>query len=408
MLYLFSLLRYGRRPSYKTLFQIPHSSSQFPKHRAEDADTQITDRKTAAKMKTTSASNHSKIDSIVAVVTPLPDEFFYDLPQVSLDTGNCGGGTGPLIPECGDLGRERHFFLKPAAKPNEFEVPCTSVALASLADASCAIDDNHDDDSVMEASAILFKMKNDVNYAKDATKIVEMAVEMLSENQTGSHDTEDDDFNQDNCSFESSHAAPPKNSEFFHPDRLAIDEDADEVNQLHQYVRKDLLEIFVIPQVSAESESSDDDDAFDDSANGSATTSSPDGKDSPDGPKTRGLSTRRRLSVSPTTSIPAQRYYPGRVGFRCVHCSNARRKSTTKAAFYPLRLKNIYREVCAWQRIHFKNCPMVPSEVREHYEHLKKADPSRGKVRYWESSARKIGLENNQNRDDGIVFAATL
>ncbi|KAL3766254.1 hypothetical protein ACHAW5_008200 [Stephanodiscus triporus] len=84
-----------------------------------------------------------------------------------------------------------------------------------------------------------------------------------------------------------------------------------------------------------------------------------------------------------------------------------RRKSTSKAAFYPLRLKNIYREVCAWQRIHFKKCPHVPDGVRELYDHYKRIDTSRGKVKYWESSARKIGLENNPDRDDGIVFVQT-
>ncbi len=90
---------------------------------------------------------------------------------------------------------------------------------------------------------------------------------------------------------------------------------------------------------------------------------------------------------------------------RCVYCANCKSKAT-KAAFYPIRLKNIYRETCAWQRIHFKKCHMVPSHVRQKYEHLKKTDLSRGKVRYWESSARKIGLMNNPERDDGIIYAS--
>jgi len=44
-----------------------------------------------------------------------------------------------------------------------------------------------------------------------------------------------------------------------HPDRLASDDDVDEVNKLHQYVRKELLEIFVVPQTS-DSDSEDDED----------------------------------------------------------------------------------------------------------------------------------------------------
>ena len=50
------------------------------------------------------------------------------------------------------------------------------------------------------------------------------------------------------------------------------------------------------------------------------------------------------------------------------------------------------------QRIHFKNCRHVPAGVRKRYDHYKQIDTSRGKVRYWESSAKKIGLANNQNR----------
>jgi hypothetical protein len=43
-------------------------------------------------------------------------------------------------------------------------------------------------------------------------------------------------------------------------------------------------------------------------------------------------------------------------------------------------------------------CPFVPREVRERYDWLKSSDTSRGKVRYWEVSAGKIGLENNRER----------
>jgi len=41
---------------------------------------------------------------------------------------------------------------------------------------------------------------------------------------------------------------------------------------------------------------------------------------------------------------------------------------------------------------------MVPESVREKYDHYKMIDTSRGKVRYWESSAKKIGLQNNPDR----------
>ena len=102
----------------------------------------------------------------------------------------------------------------------------------------------------------------------------------------------------------------------------------------------------------------------------------------------------------PDAEKKKKKHYPGRVGLRCVHC--ARAKSTSKAArkssFYPLRLSNIYREVCAWQRLHFKKCSHIPEGVRKRYEHFKSIDTSRGKTRYWETSAMKIGLKNNPKR----------
>jgi hypothetical protein len=188
-----------------------------------------------------------------------------------------------------------------------------------------------------------------------------------------------------------------------HPDRLAIDDDAEEVNKLHQYVRKELLEIFVVPQQDASSDCDDDDDdgeeEEDDEDDGSCVKDTPMSA-SNESITTRNLVTRRR-SIAVSSSPPsttARRYYPGRVGLRCTHCAHVRRKSTSKAAFYPLRLKNIYREVCAWQRIHFKKCTHVPDGVRELYDHYKRIDTSRGKVKYWEGAARKIGLENNPER----------
>jgi len=196
-----------------------------------------------------------------------------------------------------------------------------------------------------------------------------------------------------------------------HPDRLAIDDDVDEVNKLHQYVRKDLLEIFVVPQISdSDSEDDESDDDYDEDYR--ATKKSRKNNDPPSLPTTRSAAAARRDRSSSSSSASSsamassisasanstQRHYPGRVGFRCVHCADCRRKTASKAAFFPLRLTNIYREVCAWQRIHFKTCPMVPASVRKRYDHYKQVDTSRGKVRYWETSAKKIGLQNNPDR----------
>ncbi|KAL3758464.1 hypothetical protein ACHAWU_004307 [Discostella pseudostelligera] len=288
----------------------------------------------------------------------------------------------------------------------------TSAALTTaaispvLANAACDdINGGHlpyeiDVNDVMQAAGILCQFKNDVVAecsTEETAELVDMAVEILASSDTQQNDSVVDES-------------------LIHPNRLAIDDDAEEVNKLHQYVRKELLEIFVIPQQTA-SDDGDSEDEVDEDSNVDEFNEASDDEDDSDFNTSKHVSNdtittrhlrHRSIDVSTThPSASAQRYYPGRVGLRCTYCANIRRKSTSKAAFYPLRLKNIYREVCAWQRIHFKKCPHVPEAVRERYDHYKRIDTSRGKVRFWESSARKIGLENNPHRVDGIVFSQT-
>lgn len=136
------------------------------------------------------------------------------------------------------------------------------------------------------------------------------------------------------------------------PTRLAVPQDAAHLNSLHQMVRQDLLELFVAPP-------NDDEDCA---------------------------------------------YYGGRVGLRCVHCSTIRRNKAARSAFFPNRLRTIYRDVSSWQQKHFKTCPYVPKSVRNEYEHIKQSDSSRGKKRHWEASARLIGLVDDPHRNEGVVF----
>ena len=86
------------------------------------------------------------------------------------------------------------------------------------------------------------------------------------------------------------------------PTRLAVPQDAGHLNELHQFVRQDLLEIFVAPP-------NDDEDCA---------------------------------------------YYGGRVGLRCVHCSTIRRNKAARSAFFPKRLRTIYTEVSSWQQVRHK------------------------------------------------------
>jgi hypothetical protein len=177
------------------------------------------------------------------------------------------------------------------------------------------------------------------------------------------------------------------------------------VNKLHQYVRKELLEIFVVGDIDKgemDDESSGDDkdkDSDDDKDEDEVQGGMFYHRDKkPDAVK-KGATDTRHLTCRGSNTVPTK-HYPGRVGLRCVHCARAKSTSKTsrKSSFYPLRLSNIYREVCAWQRIHFKKCPHIPGGVRRRYEHFKSIDTSRGKTRYWETSAMKIGLQNNPKR----------
>lgn len=323
---------------------------------------------------------------------------------------------------CVDYGTDRTCFMR---------IDSSSSSVASFTDTeeAAACDDithneemasAHNATDVMQAAGILCQFKNDAievvcSSKETAELLVDMTVEILADDDDDNSNAVIDDDEQ----YCISHVQPGSNTNedaesLIHPNRLAIDDDAEEVNKLHQYVRRELLEIFVIPQQTSSDADSDDEEEeeagkMDDEATDDDDDNDEDQIDVKVAPKElsngttlRSLVTRRRsievTTVPPPCITTAQRYYPGRVGLRCTYCASIRRKSTTKAAFYPLRLKNIYREVCAWQRIHFKNCLHVPDGVRERYDHYKRIDTSRGKVRYWESSAKKIGLVNNPDR----------
>ena len=47
----------------------------------------------------------------------------------------------------------------------------------------------------------------------------------------------------------------------------------------------------------------------------------------------------------------------------------------------------------------------MPKSVRKEYEHIKQTDSSRGKKKHWEASAKLIGLVDNPDRNEGVVFA---
>jgi len=123
---------------------------------------------------------------------------------------------------------------------------------------------------------------------------------------------------------------------------LALPEDKDHLNSLHCFVRSNLLEIVVVSDSRNKTKS-----CFD------------------------------------------------RVGLQCAHCARTPKyERDSGASFFPHCLDDIYRMVCNWQRTHFQTCHNVPADVKSQYWDLKNKDKSRGKVKYWADSARKVGLAN--------------
>lgn len=256
-------------------------------------------------------------------------------------------------------------------------------------------DQDEQDEEVLEAASILCMLSNAKVDERDIQKTIDM---MTTLRKYESSQEDEDESHSSYYAYDQEieeplpALPPPKFSNFRHPDRLAMEDDVMEVNRLHQYVRSDLLEIFMVPQV---------DDQGDDNSDDEDQNMAPGTETESYDRVTRNSHHRGNVpSHSATAAATTTRHYPGRVGLRCIHCANVRPSihHASKSCFFPLRLHNIYREVCAWQRIHFKKCPFVPSGVRDRYDWLKNSDTSRGKVRYWEVSARKIGLQNNPNR----------
>ncbi len=229
------------------------------------------------------------------------------------------------------------------------------------------------------------------------------------------------------------------------PNRLALPQDSNEVNSLHCYVRSDLLELFVVPFPYNGNRNTNDNRVLTTTTNekvysSSGTSSSlsscerktrsrlqgdVNGIDTTTSSKST-LDKKKTLSSQPSTTN--RRYIPGRVGLRCVHCKSHQMKKqsqinsnattttstttieATKPDFFPRSIHQLYREVCTWQRVHFQHCPYVPKACRDKYRHLKECDKTRGKTRYWETSARAIGLVDvftTKGEHDGIRFTCS-
>ncbi|KAL7554110.1 hypothetical protein ACHAWF_017501 [Thalassiosira exigua] len=96
--------------------------------------------------------------------------------------------------------------------------------------------------------------------------------------------------------------------------------------------------------------------------------------------------------------------YEGTIGFRCRFCKHASPgKRAERAAVYPRSLERIYLANIRFQREHVAQCAHIPDEIKQEYARLKSAEGvSRGRKQYWVSSALRRGLRNGEN---GIVFS---
>jgi hypothetical protein len=142
-----------------------------------------------------------------------------------------------------------------------------------------------------------------------------------------------------------------------YPRRLGLPNDSVKLNQLHCFVREQLLEIFVV--------------------------------------EPRGSS-----SSSAAEGVTASGTSVGRVGLRCFFCALNRRTDASyraeteapMAVFYPKRVAEIYRLVTSWQRCHVRKCRSMPPAVRGRWEELRRSEKCRGKTAYWTDAAHEIGL----------------
>ena len=152
-----------------------------------------------------------------------------------------------------------------------------------------------------------------------------------------------------------------------YPKRLTMPEDKERLNQLHCFMRSDLLELVVIQP----SEGTKETDSF---------------------------------AKIPTSTDPRQ---IGRVGLRCVHCSmspDGGRTGPSMSIFYPKSIGEIYRLVTSWKRCHLNKCKNIPKSVREELGRLNEVK-ARGKTSYWTESAAQLGLINMPTKIGGICFS---
>jgi hypothetical protein len=162
------------------------------------------------------------------------------------------------------------------------------------------------------------------------------------------------------------------------PTRLTTEMDKQKLNSMHCFVREELLELFMVE------------------AKEPAAAPAAEGAE--------GSEAEKHVAVKSNSAT-------GRVGLRCIHCAEARKRSggtleyeAPMAVFYPKSIHELYRLITSWQRVHLRKCRNLPKSVRDTYNAIKETDKTRGKTQYWITSALKIGLVDSPARSGGVRF----
>lgn len=94
----------------------------------------------------------------------------------------------------------------------------------------------------------------------------------------------------------------------------------------------------------------------------------------------------------------------GRVGLRCVYCSNVPARQRAKGAVsYPNSIRIVHQAIRNFQRYHLMQCPNMPQETKDEYESLKttRCHSGNASLQYWVTSCHALGMCDT-DPDNGI------
>eukprot|EP00562_Extubocellulus_spinifer_P005157 CAMPEP_0178514588 /NCGR_PEP_ID=MMETSP0696-20121128/24093_1 /TAXON_ID=265572 /ORGANISM="Extubocellulus spinifer, Strain CCMP396" /LENGTH=975 /DNA_ID=CAMNT_0020144673 /DNA_START=1 /DNA_END=2928 /DNA_ORIENTATION=+ len=94
----------------------------------------------------------------------------------------------------------------------------------------------------------------------------------------------------------------------------------------------------------------------------------------------------------------------GRVGLRCIYCSNVPARQRAKGAVsYPNSIRIVHQAVRNFQRYHLMQCPNMPQKIKDEYEGLKttRCHSGNASLQYWITSCHALGMFDT-DPDNGI------